>query len=362
MSGGTGRWQRLETLFHAALERPAHERAAFLDAVCGADSELRREIEHLLAADDRAHSRIQKIVAGGAARAADALALTPGTDVGPYRLDRELGQGGMGSVWLGHKRDDPERPVAIKLLRPGLASPGILRRFHVEQRILADLVHTNIAQLIDGGTITDDRPWFVMEYVEGEPIDVWATDRALDVHRRIDLVLDVCAAVQFAHTRQIIHRDLKPGNILVTGDGTPKLLDFGIAKLLGPAAAQAMQTAPGVRLMTLRYASPEQIRGAPVSPATDIYSLGVVLYELLTERSPYAFDREDAVVLADAILGQEPRPPSALVRNPHLRSQLAGELDSLLLTALQKEPDRRFRSIEQFAGQLRRYRQRRAPS
>ena len=359
MSAGAERWQRLENLFHDALGRPAHERAAFLEAACGVDRQLRLEIEHLLAADDRAHARIEEIVAGGAARAADALALVPGSAVGPYQLDRELGHGGMGSVWLGHSRNHPAQPVAIKLLRPGLASPGLLRRFHAEQQILADLKHRNIAQLIDGGTITDDRPWFVMEYVEGQPIDLWCTDHALGLQGRIDLVLEVCSAVQFAHSRQIVHRDLKPGNILVTRDGTPKLLDFGIAKLLGPGAAQALQTAPGVRLMTLRYASPEQVRGSPVSIATDIYSLGVVLYELLTERSPYVFEREDPVVIADAILAQEPRPPSSVVRNPRLRGQLAGELDSLLLTALQKEPERRFGSIEQFSGQLRRYGQRR---
>jgi serine/threonine-protein kinase len=358
MSEAHERWQILEKLFHAALELPAAERSHFLTQACGTDLALHREVENLLAADNVAHSRIQEIVSDGAVRAANALALTPGTMLGPYRLSRELGQGGMGSVWLGqHTGDTALTEVAIKVLRPGLASPGILRRFQAEQRILGELNHPNIAQLLDAGTTSDDQPYFVMEYIAGEPIDSWCTDRALDIDARIDLFVEACSAVQFAHARQVVHRDIKPGNILVTREGRPKLLDFGIAKFLGPGSAHFLETAPGVRLMTPRYASPEQVRGTAVSTATDVYALGVVLYELLTERLPYRLNAEQPLAVVNAILSQEPAPPSTVVLNPQLRARLHGYLDGVLLTALRKEPQQRYDSVARFADQLRLARQ-----
>ena len=199
----------------------------------------------------------------------------------------------------------------------------------------------------------EGRPYFVMEYVQGEAIDAWCCDRALSVAARIDLFLYVCAAVHFAHANGIVHRDLKPGNILVTRDGTPKLLDFGIAKVLGQ---QAQLTAPGVRMMTPRYASPEQVSGSPVSPATDVYALGVVLYELLTEQLPYRLEKELPHLLANAILAHQPDPPSAVVQSASLSQTLAGDLDAVVLTALQKEPGRRHASVEAFARELHRWR------
>ncbi|MGH7471636.1 MAG: serine/threonine-protein kinase, partial [Longimicrobiales bacterium] len=334
---------------------PMSERVRFLDTACGTDTDLRSEIERLLAADGLAYDRIERIVVDGAARASDALNESPGTMIGTYRLIRALGRGGMGSVWLAAASDQPNAPVALKLMRPEIVSPDIIRRFRSEQQILDELRHDNIAQLVSGGT-HDGRPYFVMEYIQGEPIDVWCCNRGLSVEARIDLFLAVCAAVQFAHTSGVVHRDLKPGNILVTQNGTPKLLDFGIAKLLGARRSQAVQTAPGVRMMTPHYASPEQVRGNPVSPATDVYALAVVLYELLTERLPYRLEKELPHVLASAILAQTPEPPSTVVHSTTLRDRLSRDLDIILLTALQKEPERRYASVAEFAGELRRSR------
>ncbi|MCI0432438.1 MAG: serine/threonine protein kinase, partial [Gemmatimonadetes bacterium] len=249
-------------------------------------------------------------------------------------------------------RDIGGTAFAIKLVRPDLASPGIIRRFRSEQQILADVRHPNIAQLIDAGTTADDRPYFVMEFIAGAPIDIWCRERALGVDARIDLFIAVCAAVHHAHSRLVIHRDLKPGNILVTAEGTPKLLDFGIAKILGPAASPTLATAPGVRLMTPSYASPEQMRGTTVSPASDVYSLGVVLYELLVGRLPYRVESKLPQAIASAILLQLPDAPSAAAADPSLRDRLRGDADAILLAALRKEPEHRFASVEQFARQL----------
>ncbi len=350
----TDRWQTLERLFHDAVGRPAAERDNFLDSACGSDAELRAEIQRLLSADAVAYDRIERIVAGSAASATDDLREKPGVTIGPYRLIRALGHGGMGSVWLAQTAGEDEGSrVALKLIRPELTNPWITRRFLAEQQILARLVHVNIARLVSGGTTSDGRPYFVMEFIEGDPIDAWCCDRGLFIEARIALFLDVCAAVQFSHANQVIHRDIKPGNILVTVNGTPKLLDFGIAKILGPGAAEALQTAPGVRLMTPHYASPEQVQGSPVSPATDVYSLGVVLYELLTERLPYRLESRQPLELSNAILTQQPEAPSAVVQNESLRQRLAGTLDRIVLTALQKEPAQRHASVEQFASELR---------
>jgi serine/threonine protein kinase len=354
VSPESGRWQTLERLFHEALEQPQDVRARFLETACGADAQLRAELERLLGADEIAHARIERIVADGAARAADALIDLPGALIGPYRLIETLGQGGMGAVWLAEAAPAARAGrVALKLIRPEIASPDIIRRFRSEQHILANLRHPNIAQLVSGGTTDDGRPYFVMEYIEGERIDDWCCDRGLRVDARIALFLAVCAAVHYAHANGVVHRDLKPGNILVTRDGTPKLLDFGIAKILG-RSSHAIQTAPGVRMMTPHYASPEQVRGSPVSPATDVYALGVVLYELLTEQLPYRIEKNLPHLLANAILAQEPLPPSAMVHSQELREHLAGELDHTLLTALNKEPERRHASVEVFANALRR--------
>ncbi len=388
MDSQAARWKTLERLFNEALDRAPDQRAAYLAAACGDDTELRHEVERLLAANAVESMEISRIVAEGAAEAAAVVERAQaGARVGPWQLVRELGRGGMGAVWLAERADaEYKGHAAIKLIRPDRAGRGLIRRFLSERQILADLHHPNIAQLLGGGTTQDGRPWLAMEYIEGEPIDAFCNRRRLDVERRIDLFRKVCAAVQFAHANLVVHRDIKPANILVTEDGTPKLLDFGIAKILDPVAAfTAVETATGAQLLTPPYASPEQIRGGPVSTATDGYSLGVVLYELLTGRLPYRVDGELPHQLAEAILAQDPEPPSRAVTQPpgttrprapteptttrdvaaergttveRLRRRLSGDLDTILLTALRKEPDRRYASVERFAEDLRRYRER----
>ncbi len=314
------------------------------------------------------------------------------THIGPYRLIRRLGRGGMGTVYLGVRDDDAfEKHVAIKILKRGMDSDVIVRRFRHERQILASLNHPFIAGLLDGGTTTDGLPYFAMEYVEGQPITDYCETHALDTTARVELFRKVCTAVQYAHQNLIIHRDLKPGNVLVTADGTPKLLDFGIAKLLNselPAPTLA-PTVAGLQLMTPEYASPEQVRGEQVTTATDIYSLGVLLYEVLTGRRPYIFSSRSPAEIARVVCDAVPeRPSTAVTRLPEagaydhvetgddpgstptqlldetrprsadterLRRQLAGDLDTIVLKALSKEPERRYASVDQFSEDLRRH-------
>ncbi len=314
-----------------------------------------------------------------------------GRRIGPYRLERLLGRGGMGSVFLALRVDEFEKQVAIKLLRPGLSTTEVIQRFHHERQILANLDHPNIAKLLDGGTTEDGFPYFVMEYVEGEPLDRYCHRRGLSVRERLEMFRKVCSAVHLAHQNLIVHRDLKPGNILVGADGEPKLLDFGIAKPLDAASASAPEmTSGGVQPMTVAYASPEQVGNKAITTASDVYSLGVVLYELLTGRRPYRPSSNKWLDLVRAIEEQEPRKPSAAIdhaplprpattstvgdpntdtdtlapesRQPRpaidrraLRRHLAGDLDSIVLTALHKEPGRRYASAEQFSADIKRH-------
>jgi serine/threonine protein kinase/Tfp pilus assembly protein PilF len=376
MSLQPDRWSELERLFHDALERLASERAAFLDVACGPDLPLRAELDRLLAADNLAEGGITHIVGQVAVSAAELNAPTAGdARIGSYRLLSELGRGGMGTVWLAERADAEFRQsVAIKLILPGAAGAGIVRRFLAERQILAGLHHPNIAALLDGGTTGDGRPYLVMEYIEGEPIDRYCDRHQRGVEARLELFAAVCSAVQFAHARLVVHRDIKPGNILVTPDGVPKLLDFGIAKILTPVDARdaVTHTATGFRLMSAPYASPEQIRGDAVSVATDVYSLGVLLYELLAGRSPYDVETDRPHALAEAILAGQPKRPSAAVTRPvsvaegeartraakvdvaaargvtteRLHRLLSGDLDNICLMALRKEPERRYASVE----------------
>ena len=308
----------------------------------------------------------------------------PGDDAGPrigsYRLVRELGQGGMGTVYLAVRDDDAFRKrVAVKVLKRGMDTESIVRRFRTERQILAGLDHANIARLLDGGTTADGRPYLVMEFVDGVPLVEFAESRQLDTTARLEIFLQVAAAVQYAHQNLVIHRDLKPANVLVTRDAVPKLLDFGIAKLLNPemAGQTLAPTAAGLQLMTPEYASPEQVRGEPVTTATDVYSLGVLLYELLTGRRPYRLTSRAVADVARVIVEAEPRRPSVAVaesadagepgttrpgtRPPapgdtqRLRRRLAGDLDNIVLKALSKEPVRRYASVDQFAEDVRRH-------
>jgi eukaryotic-like serine/threonine-protein kinase len=323
----------------------------------------------------------------------DALALDGRREVrvGPYLLVREIGRGGMGAVYLGMRADAAfEKRVAIKILKRGMDSDAIEARFRTERQILASLSHPNIAGLLDGGTTADGLPFFAMEYVEGRQIVEDSEARGLDTSARLELFRQVCAAVQYAHQNLVIHRDIKPANVLVTANGVPKLLDFGIAKLLSPnhEGHTVAPTIAGVQLMTPEYASPEQVRGEPVTTATDVYSLGVLLYELLTGRRPYRITSRaphevariicesaplrpstvvtETIVLprqADAETGtlEAGLPPSATaeaIRHPdadRLRRLLAGDLDTIVLKALSKEPARRYASVDQLSEDIRRH-------
>jgi len=363
------RWSQVNELVGRALERPADERAAFL-AACE-DPAVRREAESLLSlsTDALAHLERPPLPLLGAAPEIGA-----GGTIGAYRVVRELGRGGMGIVYLAERADGAfDRRVAVKVLKRGLDTAEIVRRFRTERQILANLRHPGIAELYEGGTTEDGRPYFVMELVEGDGLLSFCDDRRLGVAERLGLFLEVADAVQLAHRNLVVHRDLKPANILVTADGQPKLLDFGIAKLLGPASGEGvLQTALGTRPLTPAYASPEQVRGEPVTTATDVYALGVLLYELLTGRRPYALGPEIDVsnpeALAAVICESEPLRPSLAVtrgggspiaRIPEaakrLRRRLAGDLDNIVLKAMEKDPRRRYSSVEQLAEDVERH-------
>src|SRR5690606_25102516 len=254
-------------------------------------------------------------------------ALAPGVRVGAYRIVHEIGRGGMGVVYLAERADEEfEKRVALKVVKRGMDTDEVLRRFRHERQILASLEHPNIARLLDGGATSDGRPYLVMEHVEGEPIDAYCDRRRLGIRERLELFRAVCDAVQHAHQRLVVHRDIKPSNILVTAAGEPKLLDFGIAKLLDDSSPDATpHTRTGLRLLTPEYASPEQVRGAPVTTASDVYALGIVLYRLLSGRPPYEV-HEPSVAEAERALDREPPPPSvAAVRSAE---NGAGEADA----------------------------------
>jgi eukaryotic-like serine/threonine-protein kinase len=314
-----------------------------------------------------------------------------GVRIGPYRLVKELGRGGMGTVYLAVRSDDSfQKRVALKVLKRGMDTDAIVRRFRNERQILASLDHPNISGLLDGGTTPDGLPYFAMEFVEGQPIDEYCEARHLDTTARLQMFMKICSAVQYAHQNLIIHRDIKPANVLVTADGTPKLLDFGIAKLLNPdlGGQTYAVTAEGSPLMTPEYASPEQVRGEVVTTSTDVYSLGVLLYELLTGRRPYQLTSRTPAEIARVVCHSVPeRPSTAVTRtwsgtinpeavttaaeasqmpagnperpkvlDPHrLRRRLAGDLDNIVLKALSKEPARRYASVDQFSEDIRRH-------
>ena len=342
----SGRWQRTKEIVADALEKSGDERTAFVVNECAHDLELEREVNSILAhADDEtrfgpAMDDLQRVrSASDGARA--------GQIVGAYRITREIGRGGMGAVYLGERADAQfEKQVALKILKRGTDTDEVLRRFQTERRILARLEHPNIAQLIDGGTTEDGLPYFALQFVRGLPITTYCDAQKLDARARVALFLKVCAAVEFAHRNLIVHRDLKPGNVLVTDEGEPQLLDFGIAKLLEAGEETALVTIENRQRLTPGYASPEQVRGESITTSSDVYSLGALLHELLTGRSPHRFtSATPSPTELQRVIGEQ----------EIARTDLPADLDTILRTALRKEPERRYSGVTALADDLRRY-------
>ena len=357
------RWARLDELVRVAMDLDAAGRAEYLKRECGGDEDLRREAESLLACDSRAEQVIAGVVGRGVEMfRTETSGLAPGDRLGVYRIVREIGHGGMGTVYLAERDDDEFRKqVAIKVVTRGMDTAELLRRFRRERQILARLEHPYIARLLDGGSTPDGRPFLVMEYVPGKPITDYCNEHRLSTRERIGLFLKVCAAVQSAHQNLVVHRDLKPGNILVDSEGTPKLLDFGIAKLLGPGDGEdATVAVTGMMLLTPQYASPEQVQGGPINTAADVYVLGVILYELLAGVRPYQTRNLGTTAMLRAVCEDDPeRPSTASRRRPGDGKEAsplkADELDNIVLMAMQREPARRYGSVAEFAGDLQRY-------
>jgi eukaryotic-like serine/threonine-protein kinase len=365
-----GRLQQIRSVFEDLLERAPAERAALLAEACGDDDELRLEVSSLLSAYEEAgddwEPAASLLVPGLFGEAECGMV---GRRIGPYEIVRRIAAGGMGAVYEGVRADQQYRKqVAIKFLRPGHDGELAIRRFRYERQILANLDHPNIAGLLDGGVTAEGQPYFVMEYVAGEPITRWCDERALPVHERVGLMRQVCAAVQHAHRNLVVHRDLKPSNILVTADGTVKLLDFGIARLLrepeGPE--QLPPTRGATRALTPEYASPEHLRGQPIGTASDVYSLGVILFELLAGRHPFRLGELLLAEIEQVVCEAPPPKPSRAVDGAlaarlgpravaRLRAALAGDLDSIVLMALRKEPERRYASAQHLSDDLQRY-------
>ncbi|MGE5208171.1 MAG: protein kinase domain-containing protein [Alphaproteobacteria bacterium] len=361
------RWKQVQAVFEQALALSAEQRLAFLQSSCDGDEELRCEVQSLLDSHARAGSFIDErslFVASDEGDERDAV-VASGELIGSYRVVRELGRGGMGAVYLAERADEQyQKRVAIKLVKRGMDTDAVLRRFRNERQILASFDHANIARLFDAGTTATGLPYFVMEYVEGVSIDKYCDAHALSVADRLRLFREVCAAVAYAHHCGVIHRDIKSSNIVVTAERVPKLVDFGIAKILKPASgAETLLTTADLRPMTPQYASPEQVRGETLTAATDIYSLGVVLYELLTAQLPYHLVSRSPHDVARAITEQEPTRPSTAVAKGDGNSKfeirnsriLRGDLDNIVLKALRKEPGGRYQSVEELSEDIRRH-------
>ena len=372
------RWSRLDALFEQAADLDDAAREAFMTEVRATDPDLADEVERLLRFDRAGEIPLERAVQGAVTSILDKAGPDRrGTRLGPYRILKELGHGGMGTVYLAERADDTyDAQVAIKLIRGGVASRDQIRRFKSERQILASLNHPNIGRLLDGGTTPDGLPYVVMEAIDGEPIDDYCDRLKLPVRDRIHLFRTVCDAVAYAHRNLVVHRDIKPANILVTSEGVPKLLDFGIAKLVEPGGGGQTRTAVA---MTPAYASPEQVRGDAVTTATDVYALGTVLYELLAGRPAHRFETGTPGEIERVICQQGPERPSTAVSREwtsthgatratpievggargtdpsRLRHQLSGDLDTIVMMTLRKEPERRYPSVEAFSHDLANY-------
>ncbi len=380
------RWNEIKDKLDAVLELEPARRPAFLDQISSVDPELRQELESLITSHEKAGTDfLNRPPLQATSSQPEPTGLDPmiGRRLGTYQITEQIGSGGMGEVYRAFRADDQYRKqVAIKLVRAGQDSDFVIHRFKNERQILASLDHPNIAHLLDGGTTEEGVPFLVMELIEGQPITEYCESHNLPIVERIRLFLAVCSAVQYAHQRLIVHRDIKPSNVLVTLDGTPKLLDFGIAKILEPDSetGPAEPTLTIFRALTPGYASPEQVKGEPITTASDVYSLGVVLYELLTGHHPYAAPGSTPQQIARAVCEVEPAKPSTVVgrienlkpgpgeplqgatassihdgSTERLSKRLSGDLDNIVLMALRKEPERRYGSVDKLAEDLRRH-------
>jgi serine/threonine protein kinase len=360
----TNRRAQVAELVKSGLERDPHEWPSFLDATCGSDVALRAEVESLLQLQQEAATLMQEPAVHLSARIlVPDRELKPEEIIGDYRILSLIGSGGMGDVYLAEDQQ-LHRKVALKIVRRGLDSGNIIRRFQREEQILASLTHPNIARLYGGAVTSEGVPYFVMEYVEGARLNHFCVEKKLNIPERLQLFRKICSAVSYAHQHLVIHRDLKPANIRVTSDGEPKLLDFGIAKFLDPQTSEfAEQTMTLLGVMTPEYASPEQVRGETMTTASDVYSLGVVLYELLTGQKPYQIANRTPANVERAIMEQEPQRPSTTAassdggRQPAIASgkSLRGDLDNIILMAMRKEPARRYQSVAEFSEDIRRH-------
>jgi eukaryotic-like serine/threonine-protein kinase len=374
------RWQQIQSLFEQLIDEGTGDRTARLASACGDDMELRSSVESLLESDARREDALSHAI-GEAAESLleDHRDRLIGTRVGPYRVVSILGHGGMSTVYRAERDDSQyQQTVAIKVLQHATLHPRLRSRLHSERHILATLDHPSIARLIDSGDLEDGTPYLVMEHVDGESIDSYCDSRTLFVRERLELFVKVCAAVQYAHRNLVVHRDIKASNIFVTAEGAPKLLDFGIAKLLAPESLS--HTLPVTRLqeriLTPENAAPEQVLGRPITTATDIYALGVLLYQLLTGRSPYRLLSYSQLQLERAICMDDPARPSQMVISKlsgekdadrsrfsdrrglspqRLRARLSGDLDAIVAMAMRKEPDRRYPSVETLADDINRH-------
>jgi eukaryotic-like serine/threonine-protein kinase len=343
-------WQSVKFILDETLKLQPSDREVYLQEACAADKEILAEVKALLAFENEGADFMEKPIMTAFFPDENIL---EGQKIGRYKIIREIASGGMGSVFEA-VRDDGEfqQKVAVKLIKNGLAPDSLRRRFYLERQILAQLEHSYIAHLIDGGTTENGLPFLVMEFVAGVPIDEFCRKEKMSVREKLELFCKVAATVTFAHQKLVVHRDLKPANILVTANGTPKLLDFGIARIL---ENEGSLTQTNAQALTPQYASPEQIRGEIIGTASDVYSLGVILYELLTEKSPYSVKSKNPLELASAITATVPHLPSLNTEIKEIKAELRGDLDCILLKSLQKDATRRYASVEQFANDVQRH-------
>ena len=386
------RWQKVEEIFQAAVELLPEERARYIAQVCQNDTTLRQDVESLLSQHDSAGELLDQPFYGNTELSVLDSFINEedpmlGRRLGSYRIEREIGRGGMGAVYEASRADNEfNKRAAIKLVKRGMDTDFILRRFRKERQILAALDHPHIAGLMDGGTTDDGLPYFVMEFIEGQPLYNYCDTHQLNITERLKLFRSICDAVHYAHQKEIVHRDIKPSNVLVTSEGVPKLLDFGIAKLLNPQLAGDIThdpTATAMRLMTPEYASPEQVHGAPTTPSTDVYSLGVLLYELLTGHRPYRLVNRAPHEIARVICEESPTPPSVIITRAEdllpslyqgdeastlknlyvsrggtletIRRALTGDLDNIVMQALRKEPEWRYQTAAELRDDITRF-------